>query len=479
MLWLALHLPRLALEVFQRGQPGDTARQHPAPPVAVTVPAPGLRVVLADAAAVRQGVRPGMTLAAAHALVPDLVARARDPDLELCALESLALWAGQFTPAISLAPPDALLLEIGGCLRLFDGLDALLARARQGIGSLGFDAVLACAPTPSGALMLARNGLEAHAADLVTLQHWLGQLPVEAAEAPAHTLAALRALGMRTISECLRLPRDGFARRFGPELLDQLDRALGLRPDPRVPHVPPARFSSRLVLPVPVPGVEQVLFGARRLATELAGFLAGRDAGVTRFTLRLEHEDHPPTPVLVELSMPSRDPAHLALLLRERLGRITLPGPVEAFSLRCSETMQLAPRNFSLFPDRDEAAGHRVELVERLRARLGRDAVHGLALVPEHRPELAFREAEPGTASAPPPGTPRPLWLLQPPRPVARAGLRLLAGPERIESGWWEGNDIRRDYYVAAVDDGARVWAYREAGADGAAEHWFLHGLFA
>ena len=62
---------------------------------------------------------------------------------------------------------------------------------------------------------------------------------------------------------------------------------------------------------------------------------------------------------------------------------------------------------------------------------------------------------------------------------MARAGLRLLAGPERIESGWWEGKDIRRDYYVAAVDDGARVWAYREAGADGTAEHWFLHGLFA
>jgi len=479
MLWLALHLPCLALEVLQRGQPGDTALRHPTPPLAVTAPSPAPRILLADTTAVRQGVRPGMTLSAAYALVPGLVARVRDPGLEACALESLALWAGQFTPTISLAPADALLLEIGGCLRLFDGLDALLARARQGVGSLGFDAVLACAPTPSGALMLARNGLETHAADLVTLRHWLGQLPVEAAEAPAQTLAALRALGIRTISECLRLPRDGFARRFGPGLLDHLDRALGLQPDPRVPHVPPARFFSRLVLPVPVPGVEQVLFGARRLTTELAGFLAGRDAGVTRFTLQLEHEDHPPTPILVELSMPSRDPAHLALLLRERLGRITLPGPVAAFSLQCSETMQLAPRNFSLFPERDEAAGHRVELVERLRARLGRDAVHGLALVPEHRPELAFRETEPGTASAPPPGTPRPLWLLQPPRPVARAGLRLIAGPERIESGWWEDNDIRRDYYVAAVDDGARVWAYRETGADDAAEHWFLHGLFA
>jgi protein ImuB len=105
--------------------------------------------------------------------------------------------------------------------------------------------------------------------------------------------------------------------------------------------------------------------------------------------------------------------------------------------------------------------------------------VQGLALVPEHRPELAFRDAEPGTASPPPPTSQRPLWLLQTPRPVDRQRLRLLAGPERIESGWWDGGDVRRDYYRAVDAADSFLWVYREANGGEAPERWFVHGLFA
>lgn len=480
MLWLALQFPLLPLEVFHRGgvPTGPRAIVDGTPP----------RLLLPDAAAANAGVRPGMTSAAAHALVPDLDTQSRDPLLEQRTLESLALWAEQFTPTISIDPSNALLLEIGGCLQLFHGLDALTAQVRAGIDALGFEVQLACAPTPAGALLLARNGLDTVALDRAALRRQLLLLPVEGLDAPPRTLAALADLGLRTVSDVLRLPRDGLARRFGRDLVDHLDRAFGDRPDPRAPFIPPPRFASRLVLPVPVPQIEQLLFGFKRLVLELTGFLTGRQAGVTRFAITLEHEDHPATRLRIELSMPSRDPAHLTLLLRERLSRVTLPQAVEALGIEAEETMQLAPASFSFLAERGDSIEDRTALVERLRARLGRDAVHGLALVPEHRPELAFREAEPGTVGATPPGPPRPLWLLATPRPLARDAhgphldgpLQLLRGPERIENGWWDDNDIRRDYFIAADPQGARLWVYREHGPVGDVDpqRWFLHGLF-
>jgi protein ImuB len=77
----------------------------------------------------------------------------------------------------------------------------------------------------------------------------------------------------------------------------------------------------------------------------------------------------------------------------------------------------------------------------------------------------------------------RPLWLLHTPqqlesqrgRPQHHGPLELLAGPERIESGWWDGADVQRDYYVASDAGGARLWIYRECTRQ---KRWFLHGLF-
>jgi len=47
-------------------------------------------------------------------------------------------------------------------------------------------------------------------------------------------------------------------------------------------------------------------------------------------------------------------------------------------------------------------------------------------------------------------------------------------GPERIETGWWRGQDVHRDYYLVETISGARFWIYRRRD-DG---RWFLHGCF-
>jgi protein ImuB len=121
------------------------------------------------------------------------------------------------------------------------------------------------------------------------------------------------------------------------------------------------------------------------------------------------------------------------------------------------------------------------QLVERLRARLGEDAVYGVCLVPEHRPEAAWRRVHELRLSAAAgiegevidQKLPRPVWLLNEPMPLAKP--EILQGPERIESGWWDGKGVARDYYVARHADGVRLWVFQERQS----KRWYVHGVFA
>jgi len=460
MLWAAFHFPRLPLEALLRGHaPSETG--------AWAVAESG-RVLACDAAARRLGVRDGMALSAAWAIAPALRVLERNARAEAEALEGVALWLGRFTPNVSLEPPRGVAAEMQGSLRLFGGPDCLEKELRCGVAGIGFEAALAFAPTARAALWRAAGGGAP-----------LEQLPVDVAGLEPEALDLLRGLGVRTLGELMRLPRDGVALRLGRKLLDDLDRALGKIPEPRALFVPPPRFAARLELPAQVTEAGSVLFAARRLLAQLEGFLAARQAGVRGFTLAMAHPGAQPTLAAVALAAPSRDAAHFTALLRERLERIALAAPVDAIRLEAGELEPLPGTTASLFRDARAANGDWMRLVERLAARLGGGAVHGLAVHSEHRPELAWRPVTPGEPPGlrPPPLNlgQRPLWLLETPRRIGERDFVLLAGPERIESGWWDGNEARRDYFIARAGDSSLVWIYRERGAGGG---WYLHGIF-
>jgi protein ImuB len=476
MLWACLHIPDFSLQLLQRAAPL-------AGPAIVTSGGNQPLVLSCNSEARSRGIAPGMKVSAAIALAPDLAEHPRDTAGERRALERLAAWAGQFTSMVSLSPPDALLLEVAGSLRLLGGLRQIMLRLTGGTAELGYAAAMAVAPTPTAARLLARAGVHASVTDSAQLETALAGLPLALLEQPAETVRMLALAGVHSIGECLALPRDGLARRFGQPLLDELDRALGKLPDPCVCYEPPARYRARLALPAPVHETEPLLFAARRLILELTGFLRMKQAGITRLKLVLHHEERPPTALRLSFSAPSRDPQRILRLLRERLARLELPERVEAIALESEEARPLDSRNLSLFPEDNLPEEERWSLLDHLRARLGVDAVYSIASHADHRPELAWRACEPGTAAydAGPPQ--RPLWLLDQPRPlqlheqapVLDGPLELLAGPERIEGGWWDGNDVARDYFVAADDQGRRLWIFRERGAS----NWFLQGVFA
>jgi len=469
-------------------------------------------VLACDPRAAARGVRPGLAIPAACALVPNLVVRERDPAGETEALIGLAGWAAQFTPSVALEFPAALVLEVEGSRALFGGVEPILAALRAGLVEMGFSARIAGGPTAKSATWFARAGrnpVSEHSVfDPGALRTALADLPVDTVTNEVATLEALAAIGATTIGDVLRLPRAGVARRFDRHLLGEIDRALGRLPDPRTFFTPPPRFHARLELPAEVTQAEMLLFATHRLLVQLAGFLAARASGVQRFVLRLFHREQCTTEIAIGLVAASRDAEHFVRLLRERLGTATLREPVRAIALVAEDIAPLAGEPLALFGDPAQAHGDWARLVERLRARLGASAVHGVTITAEHRPERASRSVAPllaprrrpsPAASVATVGTDggagiRPFWLLPRPQPLEERGavpyrgepFVLLAGPERIESGWWDGGEIARDYFIARTGDQALVWVFRErpslqsaSGPPARGGGWYLHGLFA
>jgi len=471
-MWIAIRLPQLPLEIFLRGsstpEPFALAERH--------------RVFACDRKAGARGVRAGMAVSTAQALAPRLRIAPRDPAAETEALLGLAAWAAQFTPGVALEFPDALLLDASGSLKLFGGLASLLDRLRRELAEMGWSARLAGAPTPRGALWLALAGVERFVDFADGLEPALAALPVAALRRDEETLEALTAIGVRTLGELLALPREGVARRFGQRLLDELDRALGRLPEPRNFFVPPVRFLAAIELPAEVSQADALLFAARRLIVQLAGFLCARSGGAQRLVFRLKHRDRAATEVAIGLVAPSRDAGHFTLLARERFSSLVLPEPVRSIALEVDDVAPLAGRSLGLLLEQGKPQGDWERLVERLRARLGAGAVRGVAARAEHRPELAGAAVEFAAKQPQPEFGERPLWLLDRPRPIPEIDerphhegpLELLAGPERIESGWWDGGDVARDYFIARMRNEALVWVFRERGGG-----WYLHGLFA
>jgi len=487
MLWLALHLPWLPLEAVASGVdalPRCVMHER--------------KLLLADPAAQAAGVRPGMSLAAALGLLPTLLPLNRDPARERQLLQLAALAASRFTPQLVLGE-QLLQLEVQGSLRLFGGLPSLLRSLRRCVDGLGLKPQLGIALTATAAALLARCQAGA-ATTQARMQQRLDALPLQAA---APDLAGLlHGIGCRTLGDVRALPRRGLQRRGGAELLALLDRAYGDAPDPQTWFEPPPEFQQTLELMQRADDTAGLDGAAMLLVQALAGWLACQWLAAAAFSLWLQHETRgrraqPPTRLRIELGQPSRDAAQLALLLRERLSRCTLPAPVYGLQLRLDEAVALAghPAVLPFGSDRSGARWHDagqdrqnfLALLDRLSARLGAMHVQRWAPCADHRPEKAAMASPaseaPARAVAPQP-RPRPAWLLPEPlrlgehegRPLHGGPLQLHGGPERIEAGWFDSAPVCRDYHVATGIDHRQRWVFRER--RGTQQGWFLHGLF-
>jgi protein ImuB len=498
-LWLCIHFPALPLEALnmRNGATLDAVFENQQG---------HRRVLLASSGAERLGVTPGLSINAALALAPSLKLEERNVEKESRVLERLAGWAERFTSIVSLEPPDLLLLEIRGSLQLFGDIKALRQQVESGLTEQGFKPSMAIAPTALASVWLARAGRDASIDDTANLTGALSSLPLHCLEWPKSIRESLNGMGIYCIGDCLRLPRQGFARRFGAARLLQFDRALGRIPDPRRSYRTPERFNEECELPEEQSDSELLLEVCLHLLSNLECFLTTRQIEVRHVRFSFFHLRSPATHLTLGCRQAGRKKEQWFELLAIRFDRLVLPEPVISIRLRSGAAQVLQAEESGLFQTGSQRHNTSIaHLTERLSARLGDDGVHGVTTVAEHRPQYAWRtaEAESSGTRLPPcaamhnhwharqPPRPRtsslllrrPLWMLPEPLPLTaprgnpeyQGPLTLQGGPERLETGWWDGHGIARDYYVAVNTKGIYLWIYRNRNKEAT---WHLHGIF-
>jgi protein ImuB len=306
------------------------------------------------------------------------------------------------------------------------------------------------------------------------LRSRLGALPLGRLPLDPGTAERLGKAGLCTLRDLWRLPREGLARRYGPDLLRQLDRASGAAAESPRPYRAPPRFRAYRALAAETESLALLRAVLECLLKELGDFLRERAAVTDRLELDILHFRRAPTRLVLQLRSGSRDPARFALLLAERLERTPLPQPATALCLRCEAVQAERPEAADLFAAPARPGGLDWDaLLEHLQQRLGGQSLRFLHTAADHRPERAQRlAAAPAREVFGCSG--RPLWLLPEPRPCDPRRYRLLPGRERIEAGWWDGADVRRDYRVVVDGRGARFWIYRDLAGQG----WYVQGIF-
>lgn len=467
MLWLCLHLPQFPLQLRQ---PPDTGH-------AAVVDRHGSRrwVVAYNEASRQAGIFHGLDAASALGLVPQLKLIERSPRQERSALRSLAGWAEQFSSFVTY-DADRLLLwvEIGASLQYFGGVRPLLEKVTESIRALGYSIEVGIAPTLEAAALLTRQPDFPPIFQRALLKERLAPLPLKLLAVDAFSIDALSAVGWQSIGETLSIPGDQLARRFGPNVTDYLRRLVGEKPDPRKPYRAPQTYRRRCEFAAPIDSIEALLFPLHRLLGELQGYLRGRDTALQCLQLALQHEKRPDTVIEIRTTSPQREASRLLTLLRETLERTPLPAPAECMMLRVDNFVPLGDTQLDIFDNASRRERSWNDLLDKLAARLGERAVKRLGLSDAHLPEKAWTlvHHDEGSGTDSRTEAERPLWLIDP-RPLEHLP-RLLGKPERIEAGWWTGDDSRRDYYIAETSAGSRWWLYLDADSS----RWYLHGIW-
>ncbi|MGY6588478.1 MAG: Y-family DNA polymerase [Wenzhouxiangella sp.] len=468
-LWAGLYCPQMALDsAWQASQVDHPAAVHQGQGEQV-------RLFQVNAQARAGGVQPGQSLASALAILPTLQTRLRQPAQERLALEQLAGCAYTQSHQVVLCPPDALLLEVGGSRRLRGGLAPLLDELQSTLSALGFNTRIGLAPFPATAQLFSRLGLKA--LDPATALKQLYALKTEQLALEPSWLRALKGCGLERLDQVLALPAAERARRFGPGLNDYLGQISGRAQATPASWQPAPRFQLRLELPQATTQTQALLFACKRALASLEHWLEVRDHGLTGLDIRLEREDQGPAlSTHVSLSRAGFDRQRLLELIDLKLGAMSLPAAVQALTFRADSTAAYRPPQADLFNGHNRGDAWPA-LLDRLRSRIDNQDLVGITDCPDHRPEKAWAWTLPGNSAseAPACSQPRPSWLLPSPRPCRADRLELIDGPERIESGWWDGQDCRRDYWTAVDRNGLKLWVFEEFKPRSG---WFIHGIF-
>lgn len=518
---LCLWIPNWSVQRLQVRQPGLRDR-----PLVLFREGPrGQSIVIThDRRATTRGVRAGMSLAEAQSLCLDQSASGNprfvrhDVRGDTEALRRLAWSCERFTPLVALEEsecPESLLLDISGCDFVFGGEEELTRQLQEHLEQEGLRIRIAVADTVGAAWAIAHCGTRSSSVVRVSgeLMHdVLGRLPVSALRLSPRLIALLHEFQLRRISQVLALERASLPSRFGDELLWRIDQAFGRVPEQVAWERRPAPVEVDWQSETPLQSAETLEGVLGRLLQEVLSRLQREGAGVQYLQVHLSPPSGPTRTFSVECVRPTIALPHLVELLRLRWERESFPQGLCRVRLRVLQAGGMTKSPLTLWPVNGEGNDPELlRLIERLSSRLGAAAVLRPVLLADAQPERSYA-VEPALAAKterpflPRPrqqgGKPgdmqtgilsrqiRPVWLLPAPVPLevllAPAGgppcrfrweqdhhVTCHWGPERITTGWWREEYIRRDYYHVQTVQGRRFWIFQEL----LSGDWFLHAI--
>lgn len=468
------------------------------------------RVVAAPRSVLAMGIQLGMTASHIRMLAPDIECLSRKTPLEQELLQQLAHWAYGYSPLISIYQ-QSLLIDIGGCLRLFGGFGKLLEGIKIDLRYLGMAAEPGVAHTPKAAYLLSfekNNGMQAALRGPLYKRgalRILGQAGIESLDnvfISPRVMGQLQGCGFECLQEIMDIPAPELGQRFGKGFLDYLARLLGNKPDPQPGIVPPETFYQQRDFSQPVHNQQWIDQVVSELLQQLCDFLRQRQLHCQGFSWYF-YGDHNRLLHTATISLAAKQNVHkvfkqLSDLQLEKLQLSNELMRIELSSDKLLPVRLLSDDFFNPSIDQDEA----LQLVDKLIARMGPRAVYQLQIKSEHLPELRNNCLEinsrrtinseqtifPDRSIASESLRSQPIWLLNKPQPMPgdssgrpqliesdriQQQLQIIHGPHRIVSHWWRLNQ-RRDYFIARSYDGRLLWIFFDLGQ----QRWFLHGFF-
>ena len=456
------------------------------------------------------GIRTEQTLSDARAINPDLDCVQHDPNADRQLLLQTARWCERYTPLVSVSGHDGLMLDITGCTHLFDGEEDLLNDMATRFRAQGFGVRIAIADTAGAAWALSRHGKVAIAPPHAH-QELLEPMPLLALRLSYEKTRELERLGLKTVGCLLDLPRAPIVARFGTQVMQRLDQALGREDEVLNPLTPVSELVAEKRFPDPIAYEDDIKQTIILLAKNLVQSLEDKGLGMRECELVLFRADGEVVSLEVAASSPLRDAKRMASLFDERLAALHDEWDAgfgfDVLRLNILRAEKLDPSQQDMMRQ-GETENDISHLIDRLSARLGAGRVQVYQMADTHIPERRFTMAPAIHADKQsnvaveilPETITRPLVLLQRPElaevvaevpegpPIQfrwrKVQYRVLRseGPERIACEWWKDGRgaYSRDYFRIETQDGYRLWIFRHGlyERETASPNWYVHGLF-
>jgi len=489
MLWLYLHFPCLQLDSLFVGdlsnqelnQEKNKALNKPTSEnqrAVIIVDGRKSQVVQLNQQALAQGIKLGMGLGTAASLSAQLQVYPYQRDTEEKQLKQIAQWLYLITSDISFYQPDGILLRISNMLSLYKHLNDYWQHLQRHLKTLELHYHYATAYSPLAARLLARSAFDIISDDQALLLKKIKEQPLHASELQQKTIEKLERVGIRYFGDLLQQPLAQLAKRFDSELVTYLGRLTGQIQHPHDFYHPPEQFQCYLELLYEISNIDWLEKPLLKLFHQLEAFLKLRDRTTHQVDLRLHQREHEDIAVSITSAQGEYRAQKWLELSQLTLESIQLSEPLIGLTMEVQQTKAMQQHKQDLFAG---AQGNLtpLELVSLLQAKLGKQNVHGIRLGDDHRPELANQLGEPlkryGTQYnklLQQPQPLRPSLLLPTPMPLTEKS-HIVHGPERIVSGWWDGQAVMRDYFIARSEQGRWLWIYRTQ-----QQQWFVHGFF-